>query len=135
MWVIDAHQLFYIDESGALCHAMSGLAVDVLGMYFSPMITHLYPDPKYKQTMCHFFVVVILYLLVLTLGPIPYQYSPTRNPRFGYTSSAIQQCPSVPRISILTKLGYLMTSSLPHIPRNLCIGIKLLISLPGYREI
>ena len=34
MWVIDAHQLFYIDETGALCHAMSGLAVDVLGIYF-----------------------------------------------------------------------------------------------------
>ena len=33
MWVIDTHQLFYIDETGALCHAMSGLAVDVLGIY------------------------------------------------------------------------------------------------------
>ena len=38
MWMLvnwtTPSQLFYIDETGALCHAMSGLAVDILGMYF-----------------------------------------------------------------------------------------------------
>ena len=44
----DASQLFYIDESGALCHGVSRLAVDIIGMRFSPMIAYLYLDPKHK---------------------------------------------------------------------------------------
>ena len=44
----DASQLFYIDESGALCHGVSRLAVDIIGMRFSPMIAYLYSDPKHK---------------------------------------------------------------------------------------
>ena len=108
MWMLvnwtTPSQLFYIDETGALCHAMSGLAVDILGMcFFLPMIT--YPDPKHKQTTYQFFVAVILYLLVPTLGLIIYLYSPTKDLRFKYTFSAIRQCPSVPRKSILTKFG------------------------------
>lgn len=77
-------QVFFIDSTGALCHAASGLAVDIVGESYKSALACSSEDELAGsvQMMCPFCVDVDPFPVAQTRGHAPCQNSPSSTRRY-----------------------------------------------------